>query len=66
MRLWLVALPCFLIVSGVSRIVYIMSLVVPATARLHILASLSAIVIAHWAQVNPDYKMWNHSTSVHT
>jgi len=34
MIFWLVALPDFLIISSVSRIVNIMSLVVPATASL--------------------------------
>ena len=48
MILWLVALPSFLIMSSVYRIVNIMSLVVPATACLLILCSLGAIIIAQW------------------
>jgi len=43
MILWLVALPGFITISCVSRIVNIMSLVVSATACLLILASLGSI-----------------------
>jgi len=50
MILWLVALPGFLTISSVSRIVHIMSLVVPATVCLLILGSLGAIIIAQWTQ----------------
>jgi hypothetical protein len=47
---WLVALPGFLIISSVYRIVNIMFLVVPAAACLLILCSLGAIIIAQWTQ----------------
>ena len=50
MILWLVALSGFLTVSSVSRIVHIMSLVVPATVCFLILGSLGAIIIAQWTQ----------------
>ena len=50
MILWLVALPAFLTISGVSRLVNIMSLVVPATVCLVVLGYLGAIIIAQWAQ----------------
>jgi hypothetical protein len=43
MILWLVALPGFQTISSVSRIVNIVSLVVPGTACLHILGYLGAI-----------------------
>ena len=49
MIIWLVALPDFLIISSVSRIVNIMSVVVPATVCLLILGYLVVIIIAHWA-----------------
>jgi len=65
MVLWLVALPGFLTISSVSRIVHILSLVVPATVCLLILGSLGAIIIAQWTQWSPDCKIWNHSTSIH-
>jgi len=50
MILQLVALPGFLTISSVSRLVHILSLVVPATVCLLILGSLEAIMIAQWAQ----------------
>ena len=50
MILWLVALPGFLIMSSVYRMVIIMSLVVPSNACLLILGSLGAIIIAQWTQ----------------
>jgi hypothetical protein len=65
MILWLVALPAFLIISSVYKIVIIMSLDVPATVCLLILGSLWAVIIAQWTQWSPDFKIWNHSTSVH-
>ena len=46
MIMWLVAIPGLLTISSVSRIVLIMSLVVPATVCLLILGSLGAIIIA--------------------
>ena len=49
MILWLVALPGFLTISSVSRLVHILSLV-PATVWLLISGSLGAIIIAQWAQ----------------
>jgi len=49
MILWLVALPGFLTISSVSRIVHIFSLVEPATVWLLILGSLVAIMIAQGA-----------------
>jgi hypothetical protein len=30
------------------------------------LCSLGAIIISQWAQWCPDYKMWNHSISIHS
>jgi len=65
MILWLVALPGFLIISSVYRIVNIMSVVVPATVCLPFLGSLGAVMIAQWTQWSPDCKMWIHSTSMH-
>ena len=50
MILWLVALPGFLNISSVSRLVHILSLVVPATVCLLILGSLGDIIIAQLAQ----------------
>ena len=50
MILWLVALPGFLIMSSVYRIVNIVSLVVPATAYLLILGFVEVILIAQWTQ----------------
>jgi len=50
MILWLVALPGFLIISSVYRIVFIMSIVVPTTACLLVLGSLGDIIIAHWTE----------------
>jgi len=50
MILWLVALPGFLIISSVYRIVNIMSVVVPATVCLPFLGSLGAVMIAQWTQ----------------
>ena len=40
---WLVAFPGFLIISGVSGIVNVMSLVVPSARSLHILGSCKAL-----------------------
>ena len=65
MILWLVALPAFLIISSVYKIVTIMSLAVPATVCLLILGSLGAVIIAQWTQWSSDSKIWNHSTSMH-
>ena len=64
MILWLVALPGFLTISSVSRIVHIMSLVMPATVCLLILGSLG-VIVAQWTQWSPDCKIWNHSTNMH-
>ena len=50
MTLWLVALPGFLIGLGVSGIVNVMCLVVPAAPSLYILGSMEGIILAHWAQ----------------
>ena len=50
MILWLVALPGFLIISVVYRIVNIMSVVVPATVCLPFLGSLGAVIIAQLTQ----------------
>jgi hypothetical protein len=50
MKLFLVALPGFLIILVVTGIVNVMCLVVPAAACLHIVDSLGAILIAQWAQ----------------
>jgi len=55
----------FLTISSVSRIVHILSLVVPAAVCLIILGSLGAIIIVQWAQWSPDCKMWNHSASMY-
>jgi len=49
MLLWLVALPGFLIISGVSGIVNVTCNVMPTTAFSHILDSLRSILIAQWA-----------------
>ena len=57
MILQLVAVPAFLTISSVSRLVHILSLVVPATVCLLILGSLGAIIIAQWSQCSPDCKM---------
>jgi len=46
----LVALSGFLTISSVSKLVHILSLVVPATVCLLILGTLGAIMIAQWAQ----------------
>ena len=51
--------------SGVYRIVIVMSLVVPAAACLLILGSLGAIIIAQWTRWSADCKIWNHSTTMH-
>jgi len=56
--LWLVALPGFLTICSVSRIVHILFLVVTATVYLLILGSLGAIMIAQWAQCSIDCKMY--------
>jgi hypothetical protein len=56
MTLWLVALPGFLTVSGVS-IVSVMCLVVPAAPSLLTFGSVDAVIIAVWAQCNPYYKI---------
>jgi len=56
--LWLVALPGFLTISSVSRLVHILSLVVSGTVCLLILGYLGAIIIAQWAQWSTDCKMW--------
>jgi len=66
MILWLVALPAFLTISSVCRLVHSLSLVVPATVCLLVLGSLWAIMIAQWAQWSPDCKIWNYSTIMHT
>jgi hypothetical protein len=50
MILWLVALPGFLIMSIVYRIVIIMSLVMPSNDCVLILGSLGAVIIAQWTQ----------------
>jgi len=50
LRLWLVALPCFLNTSHVPGNVNVMSLVITAAPSLHILRSVEAILIAQWAQ----------------
>ena len=47
---WHVALPDFLIISSVSRIVIVMSLVLPAAPSLLILDSVEAIVVAQCDQ----------------
>ena len=57
MILQLVALPSFLTISSVSKLVHILSLVVPATVCLLVLGSLGAIIIAQWSQCSPDCKM---------
>jgi len=49
MILWLVALPGFLTVSIVCRLVHILSPVVPATVCLLVLGFLGANIIAQWA-----------------
>jgi hypothetical protein len=46
MILWLVALPGFPFISGVSGIVNVMSLILPAAPRLLVLISVEAIIIA--------------------
>jgi hypothetical protein len=46
MILWLVALPCLLIIYSVSGIVNVMCVVVPAAVCLLVLGSLGAIIIA--------------------
>jgi hypothetical protein len=51
---------------SVSVIVNVMCLVVPEAACLLILCSLAAIIIAHWAEWNPYYKMWDHTISMRT
>jgi len=56
MTLWLVALPGFLTSSSISVIVNVMCLV-PAAPSLLIFCSVDAIIIAQWAQCNPDYKI---------
>jgi len=66
MILWLVALPGFLTISSVTRLVHILPLAVPATVCLLILGSLGAIMIAQWAQRSTDCKMWNHRTGMCT
>jgi len=48
--LWLVALPGFLTISCVSRLVHILFHVVPATVWLLILGYLGAFIIAQWAE----------------
>jgi len=50
MILWLVALAGFLTISSVSRIVHILSHVVPATVCILTLGYFGAIIIAQWAQ----------------
>ena len=50
MLLWLVALPGLITISSVSRLVHILSLVVPSTVCLLILGSLGGIIIAQLAQ----------------
>ena len=48
----------FITILSVSVIVNVMCLVVPASPSLLILGSVDAIIIAQWAQCNPDYKIW--------
>ena len=50
MILWLVALPGFLIISGVSGIVNVISHIVPTAPHLLIVCSVEAIIIAQWAK----------------
>ena len=47
----------FLTISSVSVIVNVTCLVVPAAPSLLIFGSMDAIIIALWAQCNPDYKI---------
>jgi len=47
---WHVALPGFLIISSVSRIVIVMSLVLPAAPSLLILGPVEALIIAQCDQ----------------
>ena len=54
---WLVAFPGFVTISGVSGIVNVMSLFVPAAACFHILGSEEDIIIAQFHQGSLDYKM---------
>jgi hypothetical protein len=66
MMLWLVVFPGFLIISGVSGIVNVMYRVIPAAPCLLISGSLGAVIIAQWEEWSPNYKMWNHTISIHT
>jgi len=43
-----------------------MSIVLTAAACLYIFCCLGAIIIAHWTQWSPDYRMWNHTIIRHT
>jgi len=50
MILWLVTIPGFLIISGVSGIVNVISHIVPTAPHLLIVGSVEAIIIAQWAK----------------
>ena len=66
MILWLVTIPGFLIISGVSGIVSVISHIVPTAPHLLIVGSVEAIIIAQWAKWSLDCIMWNHSIIMHT